>query len=359
MIYEKWNRIKSILKEKNKEGVLLSSQTFFSWLTGGRGFIGMATESACVKLLVTSQSIYVIANNIESERIEKEEIFIDSHVFKFITYDWFDPNGEATALASTNISTYLLESELTHDLMLARYPLMEIEREWYRELGYQAGIIIEQVARQISRGLSEFEVASLLTKLCLEKEIEPILTLVAADERSYTYRHPLPTNKKIDQHVLLALGARKHGLVASVSRIVHFGKLNEELTRKQHAITHIDATYIKNTRPQRNIGSILESAVEKYEAFAYGEEWKLHHQGGMTGYQSREYKAMFNSDHVVGYYQAFAWNPSIAGVKSEDTILVCDNENEILTRTGDFPEVEIKLNGTSILRPWILERRFI
>jgi hypothetical protein len=34
---------------------------------------------------------------------------------------------------------------------------------------------------------------------------------------------------------------------------------------------------------------------------------------------------------------AFAWNPTIQGAKSEDTVLVTENGFEVLTATGEWP----------------------
>jgi len=49
--------------------------------------------------------------------------------------------------------------------------------------------------------------------------------------------------------------------------------------------------------------------------------------------------------------QAFAWNPSIAGTKSEDTILLSDKGTEIISQVGDWPCTEVD----GIKRPDILQ----
>ena len=49
--------------------------------------------------------------------------------------------------------------------------------------------------------------------------------------------------------------------------------------------------------------------------------------------------------------QAFAWNPSIAGTKSEDTILLSDKGTEIVSQVGDWPCTEVD----GIRRPDILQ----
>ncbi|CCQ98122.1 hypothetical protein CULT_80015 [[Clostridium] ultunense Esp] len=80
------------------------------------------------------------------------------------------------------------------------------------------------------------------------------------------------------------------------------------------------------------------------------------HQGGATGYASREYFATPASEEVVHLHQAFAWNPAILGLKSEDTILVGEKENEVLTHTGSWVYLEMEQDGKRYLRPDILVR---
>ncbi|MEW6698257.1 MAG: hypothetical protein ACOY35_01135 [Bacillota bacterium] len=65
------------------------------------------------------------------------------------------------------------------------------------------------------------------------------------------------------------------------------------------------------------------------------DDWRFLHQGGLTGYAPREYLATMFSECIVQENQAFAWNPAIYGIKSEDTILVGVNENKFLTHTGN------------------------
>ncbi len=54
--------------------------------------------------------------------------------------------------------------------------------------------------------------------------------------------------------------------------------------------------------------------------------------------------------------QVFAWNPSIRGTKSEDTILVGQGCNEILTEMDEWVCFGIGVGEQVVRRPAILER---
>ena len=83
-------------------------------------------------------------------------------------------------------------------------------------------------------------------------------------------------------------------------------------------------------------------------------EWQLHHQGGLTGYAGREIFGTDTTAHSLNSNQALTWNPSITGVKSEDSTLLTDQGLEVLTRTGNWPEWEVEVAPGRLSRPDIL-----
>jgi antitoxin VapB len=52
-----------------------------------------------------------------------------------------------------------------------------------------------------------------------------------------------------------------------------------------------------------------------------------------------------NGTEVVVNNQAFAWNPSIRGGKTEDTVILRNGNIEWLTATRELPEIEATANG--------------
>jgi antitoxin VapB len=83
------------------------------------------------------------------------------------------------------------------------------------------------------------------------------------------------------------------------------------------------------------------TARDAYAAVGFpGEELK-HHQGGAIGYRAREWTAHPTSEEVVQPRQAFAWNPTIAGTKVEDTALLVDGAMQMITTSPDWPVIEL------------------
>lgn len=353
----KIERIRKLLDDREKDVLILYSQPSFAWLTGGRGHINSASESACGQIAVTKSSVFLITNNIEAERLKKEE---GCEVFDEIRiYSWDEPSGQIEVLnemIDMDKQQVVHEEEWDQELTNLRSLLTDSDREKYRKLGHEAAMALETTCMNLKRGQTEWEAASQLAFNCLAAGIEPIVNLVAADERVYHYRHPLPTRKSISDYALVVLGGRRNGLVVSLSRLVHFGKVPEDLKFRHEAVTSIDAAFITNTVPGEPLSAVYQKGKQEYAHQGFAKEWMNHHQGGLTGYRSREIKVADGTDGVVREGQAYAWNPSIAGVKSEDTILVGQSGWEVITRTGHFPEKVIEMNGRTIQRPVILER---
>jgi len=183
----------------------------------------------------------------------------------------------------------------------------------------------------------------------------PVVVLVASDERIANYRHPLPTDKPIERYAMLVLCFRKDGLVISLTRLVHFGRLPSDLQRKAEACARVDARLILGTRAGRTLSDLFAIARDAYADEGYPEAIDEHHQGGSAGYAVREVIARPDAHTPIAVNQMFAWNPSIRGVKSEDSILLTENGVEILTAMEGFPTLSVSIDGQAIARPAILE----
>jgi len=114
------------------------------------------------------------------------------------------------------------------------------------------------------------------------------------------------------------------------------------------------ATMMAHTRPGVPAKEVLQKGIEAYREKGYPEEWKLHHQGGSIGYTGRDYRTHFGTPDIVQENQAFTWNPSLTGTKSEDTILATSRGIEMITYPVLYPTLSVSVGGISFVRPAIL-----
>ncbi len=361
----KYNKIKDLIKERNLDGILITQQPNFSWLVGGRNYVNIQTQSCICKMLVTLNELTLIGNNVDIPLIFEEEIKCPAikRLVNIKSYNWQETDKENNYIQDfLSRGRYGSDKEMKNTeyvgnfLYRLRITLSGEEIKRYKILGHHVASNLEKVIQNIKRGDSELEIAGEITSKLYPKGILPIVILVAVDERAYKYRHPIPTFKRLDKLALISVCGKKDGLVASATRTVHFGQPPVDLIRRHKAVTKIEAKLFYHTRPGHNLADILNIGIQAYEQEGFGNEWKLHFQGGITGYNTREYKVTLRSTETVHQFQAFAWNPSISGTKSEDTFLVFPSLNEIITETGEYPYIEESFANTKVKRPNILIR---
>lgn len=351
--------IKKLLAEHQVDALLLRKASSFAWATcGASSYINTASTDGLASLLITPSNRYLITTNIEATRLEKEEQLVEQG-WQLKAAPWFESPDVIKELASG--SRLAVDGDLPGGLNLSaeisrlRSVLLPEEVERFVRLGKMCAGAMDQAIRQVKPGMNEFEIAGLLAGQAESRGVQAIVNLIATDERVYRYRHPLPTKKQMEQYAMLVLCGRRWGLVCSITRLVHFGALPDELKRKQEATAVVDGTFLKETRPGRPLNEILQLAIDAYARTGYPEEWRLHHQGGPAGYEPRETVATPASTDIVALHQVYAWNPSITGTKSEDTILVGETENSVLTEINGWPSVTVEVQGHPVKRPAILE----
>ena len=321
----KIGRLRSLLDSEKLENILLTTTPNFFWLTGGKnGFVDKSSASAAVKLLIDREKAYVICNSSERYRVMDEELMDGS--FELIPYLWHDDEEEI-------LSSYL-KGEKT---------------------GSDSGIYgTRDISAEIQKQRYVLTPAGSVTGRLVAKGYQVPVCLVASDERMFKYRHPLPTTKKIRNYAMIAICGQKYGLTISISRIVSFGVIPEEVQKKYEALLKIDATYILNTKAGVKSQDILKKAYDVYNSEGYEADFHLHHQGGALGYLTRDYCTNFRTPDEVLDHQGYSWNPTIAGVKLEDTYIVNGDRQNIVSYTGTWKYRDVEIDGKVICRPDIL-----
>jgi Xaa-Pro dipeptidase len=310
------------------------------WLLCGRGR-PVDVGSADYAVVLTDASARVVFADIERPRVEAEER-LGELGYELVPYPWHK-GREDFAGARTDAEV---------DLAPLRQRLCPEEVERYRAAGTDAAAAFVEAIGNLDPGMTEIAAAGELARAIRARDLVARVNLVAGEVRQPVHRHPLPTTGRLGRHALLAFTVERNGLHVSMTRIVSFGPPPERLAELVRASAEVDAAVIAASRPGRTHGELLEVIAEVYDREGFPEEWRRHHQGGLTGYKGREVFAVPGEPTPLPSVGAVAWNPSITGGgKSEDTVLVSTGDTEVLTRTPELPEFEV----AGLRRPAIVE----
>lgn len=363
----KTDRLGAMLEREGFDAVLLNAQHNFAWLTGGgSNGIDLSRENGAASLLITrSGKRYILASMIEIERMLAEEVSEDD--FEPIDFSWQGEKAnsgimvekakfvlETNAKLATDLFIDATTPSIESKIALCRYELTPEEVERYKKLGKDAGAATRSVIERLAPGESEIEIAAKFRNELAAHNINSVVTLVAADERIDRFRHPVPTENRWRKTLMIVTCARRGGLIASLSRLINVGEVSGELQHKTEAAAFVNAKLFAATRP-----GVVGSALYKVASDAYAEkgfptEINLHHQGGAIGYRTREWVAHPKSSEVVKMNQAFAWNPSIAGTKVEETVISTQSGVETITTSPDFPVIVTSIDGHGYRSPGVL-----
>ncbi len=201
-----------------------------------------------------------------------------------------------------------------------------------RELADDITLTLDGLLPDVRRGDTEHAVAGRVAGALLARGIRAPVLLVAADERIERYRHPIPTAAPVLGRVMAVAVGERWGIHAAVTRIVNLGPPSREIRRRAAATAEVLEAMRAATRPGATLDAVLRAARQAYEASGFGEEWRLHHQGGTIGYAPRERIATPGDRTELRPGMAVAWNPSVTGTKLEATMIVTEGEPEELAR---------------------------
>ena len=329
--------------------LVVSAPENVRWLLCGRGR-PVDVGSADYAVVLSDGSALVLYPDIERSRVEGEER-LEELGYEPVPFPWHErPAAAITRLAGPEA---LSDGQLERELAPHRQALGEKEVERYRAAGADAAAAFVEALGLLRPELTELEAAGELARAARNRDLVARVNLVAGEERQPIHRHPLPTAAALGRHALLAFTVERAGLHVSMTRIVSFGPPTERLVELVQASSEVDAAVISASRPGKTHGELFELLAEGYERVGFPEEWRRHHQGGLTGYRGREVFAVPGEPTPLPAVGAVAWNPSITGGgKSEDTVLVSEDGAEVVTRTPQLGQLS---TAARISRPAIAE----
>jgi Xaa-Pro dipeptidase len=327
-------KLRELMERLEIEALLLRRSTNFAWYTGGAdNRVDHASPFGVADVLVTREAEYIFTNNIEAPRMREEQ----TPHFEVVEHPWYGDEAAAIREVVGDVSLgtdFPLDDALdvSDEVAPLRYVLDADALERYRQVGADAAAAVAEAAGSLEPGTNEREAAANLAAACRRRGLFSSVLLAAADERIARYRHPIPHGKQIEGRAMLVVSAERGGLYANVTRMVHFEEPDAEVERRQKACeTILNRIRDEATTPGRTLADAFEDCQRFYAEAGFPGEWKLHHQGGMTGYVSREVIATPHTHQEIHIGQAFAWNPSITGAKAEETFILTEDGPEVIT----------------------------
>jgi Xaa-Pro dipeptidase len=328
--------LRGLMEERGVAAILMSHPANFAWYTGGAdNRVDRGEPVGVASILVTEEGAYVLTDNIEAPRMREEQ----KPGIEIVEHPWHEEPTvllrEMTGAAEVGTDTPSgFGRDLSAEITPLRYVLDEDAVEAYRRLGADTVLAMSEVADSLSPETNELEAAAALSAACLKRGMFTPVLLAASRERLVRYRHPIPHGGPLGPQAMLVACAERGGLFANLTQMVYFEDPDPATVRRQDACEEI-LRRMRNeaTRPDRTLAQAFEDCRRFYEEAGYPEGWKDHHQGGMTGYASREVIANPSAQQLISEGQAFAWNPSLVGAKAEDTFVLGPDGPEIMTRS--------------------------
>lgn len=359
----KRQRLTGVMEAENLDALLIRRHDNFAWLScGGNSNVVVTSDAGVGSLLLTRDGKnLLVTNNIEAARLMEEE-GLGELGFSVLDYPW-DRDGEAAAVekAAGSLSRLGCDTpfgaarEVFAAILPHRRELTANERERYLFLGKKLSVAVETVMYGLRPGDGEGDAAGKIAAELWKDRIDVINALVAFDDRIGKYRHPVTVNRQLRRKAMLSINARYKGLVATVTRLGHIGGIPSDLADQYRDNVEIECRMIAATTPGTPDTVPLRVAVDAYAEFGHPGEERLHHQGGSMGYQARDSIATPSSTGAAGVNQAYCWNPTIAGTKSEDGFIVEESGPLFITGPVCFPTLTIDVGGQTFVRPGLLE----
>jgi hypothetical protein len=288
-------RLAELLDARGARELVLTAPENLAWLfDGARVAVPYAGPAVLQATVTRDGEVRVDALVNEADRLRDEELGdVDIH-----PVPWHEPFPGPPAGA-------LVDTALVAELRAARAVLLPAELDRYRALGRDAAVVVSGVLRGV---------------------------------------RPETTERVVDaalgDRAMVAVGAKRHGLVVSLSRWVRFRPTPDDAL--DAALLQVEADAWAATRPGRALREVLADIAAAYPRHGLPDDaWQGHHQGGPTGYLGRDPKVTPASADVVVAGQAYAWNPSAPGGKVEDTVVI-DGGVDVLTADPEWPTTAVR-----------------
>jgi len=328
----RWERVRAAMDRLTLDAVVLRRPENFAWYTGGAdNRVDHAAPAGVAAVVVTRHGDHVLTDNIEAPRMRAEQ----TPTFDVVEYQWHA--GPAALVADLAGGSAIgadlpgpTEIDVAGVVAPLRYRLDDDAIGRYRAVGADAVSAVDAACAALTPEMTETEAAGAVTAACRAAGLFTPALMVSGAARLPRYRHPVPAEGPLGARALVVVCAERGGLYANLSRFVHFDPPDDGLAAKLETCQRILARLRDATEAGRTLGDVFDDCRRFYAEAGVADGWRHHHQGGLTGYRSREVIAAPGVAVEIAEGQAFAWNPSLPGAKAEETFLLSPSGADVL-----------------------------
>jgi Xaa-Pro aminopeptidase len=333
--------LREALAQHGAGAIRLRGEDWFAWATaGGARLATGGSGNGMAGLLVTPDEACVLTDEVEADRLRHEEV---PPGFTFHIAPWTEHELNETYVLGAAGGRAVLsdrpgpgEQPLPASLKLRRMVLGAEEQERYRQLAREAAEAVGEALRAARPDWTEYQLAGEGARALLRRGLQPMLVLAAGERRAAQWRRPTPSHDVLGARATLSCCARRHGLVARLSRSASFGAAPE-----QQELLRLESTGLDAVRPGQSLAAVYHAFDAAYRHANRPDAIRERRQGGITGYQACELAASPSTATGLETGMAFAFNPGFDGIGIEDTFLLGPKGLENLTLDRQWPAAEI------------------
>jgi len=348
------SRLDAVLADRGLDSIWLLDPVNVAWLLGADTVVDATARTGVAAVGYDGASVTAIVPNNDADRLRTEEL---PDTVSVEAVDW-TAGTAATVLPERTTGSRGADVAIPGfervDAASFRHPLTEADVVAYRGVGRDTAAAVEGAAVAADATSTEREVAADLRARLARRDVLATVVLVGGGARAQRYRHPTPRDTPLGEYAVISVTGRRDGLHASCTRTVAF-EPPAWLGKRHAAACRIEAAALAATArvaaADGTAATVFDAIRGAYADVGWPEEWRAHHQGGATGYAGRAWVAAPDADAAVAVPMGYAYNPTVAGAKSEDTHVLTADGWTTVTETGDWPTIAVEVEDTLFERP--------
>lgn len=354
-------RLCRIADDHGLDTIVLSDPASLAWLTGARCHVQHDLHTSAFDLVASqlrsdAPRLTVVTTVIEAERLRRTELAGAGAPWDYRVTPW--PLGRASALPSgPGVGSDVADpgrTDVSGDVAHTRRTLNAERHRLLTALVRDAADAVGAAVRGVRPGDRELDLAASVTAALVRGGMEPVLCLVGSGPRLETDKHPLPLDLPLQDRLMVSVSARRHGLLAAITRYAVLGTLAPADSERYRRLLNVEAALLQRSRAGASLGAVFADGVATYGLQGFDPDaWAAHHQGGLTGFRPRTCLATSTSTEVLLDGEAIAWNPSAEGWKVESTSLVTPGGAVPLDVAPHWPQIDV----AGRTRPGVLDLR--